>query len=246
MKKATYLIFLSLMVAGFSRCTKDRGTCFGSTGKIITQDRDVPAFHYITVYDNINMILTQDSSANSIRVEAGKNLVDGITTDVAEGRLVLQNRNSCDWLRSFEVPINVYITFTHLDTVFFHAAGNVTFTNEWTDSLIYFDVEEGSGKIELRLNTYKSFISNFYGTADVSLTGTSEVTFISSQAYGPLHAEELNSKFTYVYSDSPNDIFVNALVDMSADIRNRGNIYYRGNPRIVALSITGEGKLIEF
>jgi hypothetical protein len=150
------VIFLLLMSIFLVECSNDEGICVGTTGKTIIQDRLALDYHYIEVYDNINLILTQDTSITSIKVEAGENLIDGITTEIDKGRLVLKNRNSCSWLRSFEVPVNVYLTFTRLDSLIFRAASNISCTNEWTNDTVYIDVIEGGGKIDLNLKAFKS------------------------------------------------------------------------------------------
>jgi len=245
MRLLTISIFavLALLLA---RCGNDEGICIGTTGKTIIQQRQSAPFHYIEVYDNINLILTQDSTSDGIKVEAGENLADGITTDVEKGRLVIRNQNSCNWFRSFEVPINVYLTFSKLDSIIFRAAGNISSTNTWKNEIIYLDVVEGSGKITLDINVFKSFINVRYGTVTLDIGGFSQVTYISSQGYGPVHAEDVFSKFTYVYTFSPNDVFVHAQSELGVEIKNIGNVYYKGDPGNIYTIISGEGKLIEF
>lgn len=245
MNRLIILLFLAMALL-FARCSQDDGICVGSTGKVITQDRTGLAYHYIEVYDNINLILTQDSVFNGIRVEAGENLIDGITTEISDGRLVVRNTNSCNWLRSFDVPVNVYLTFTRLDSLIFMAAANISCTNEWANDSIYFDVIEGAGQIDLKLDVFKSWLYVRYGTTTFNVTGTSQVTFISSQGYGPFHAEDLYSKYTYVYTFSPNDVFVNAVAELGVEIGNIGNVYYHGDPSEVSTNIYGEGRLIKF
>ena len=84
-----------------------------------------------------------------------------------------------------------------------------------------------------------------YGTVTVNATGFSQVTYISNRGYGPLHAEDLNSKFTYISTFSPNDVFVNATVELAVEIGNIGNVYYRGDPPEVSTNIYGGGRLIK-
>lgn len=244
--KRLIILFSPLMVLLLVQCEQDDGICVGSTGKTITQDRMGLPFHNVEVYDNINLILTQDSALSSVIVEAGENLIDGITTEIDSGNLVLKNTNSCNWFRSFNVPVNVYLRFNRLDTLIFRAAGNITCTNEWTNDIVHLDVIEGAGHIDLKLNVFKSFLYVHYGTVSVNVTGYSQVTFISSHGYGPLHAENLYSLFTYVYTISPNDVFVYAKHELGAEIKNIGNIYYRGDPQDISTNISGEGQLIKF
>jgi hypothetical protein len=245
MKRLTFIL-LPVFILLLTHCDSDEAVCVSSTGKVITQERLAFPFNKVEVYDNINLILTQDPYITSIKVEAGENLIDGITTEIDSGRLVLRNTNACNWLRSFEVPVNVYLQFTRLDTLEFRAAANITCTNDWTNETIWVDVVEGAGQIDLKLNVFKSYLTVEFGTTTMNVSGFSQVTYISSQGYGPLHAEDLYSKFTYVYTFSPNDLFVYASVELAAEIKNTGNVYYRGNPPTVGLTGNGTGKLIAF
>ena len=75
------------------------GDCFKSTGKIVDEYRAVQQFNEIQVMNNINLFITYDT-IQEIRVEAGKNLVNLIKTDVNNNRLIIKNNNKCNWIRS--------------------------------------------------------------------------------------------------------------------------------------------------
>lgn len=247
MNKIKIIIFtISVIVVLLSGCNKDNGVCVSSTGKTITQDRVTQPYNIIEVYDNINLFLTQDSSQNKIMVEAGKNLIDGITTKLDSGRLVIRNENSCSWLRSFDIPVNVYLTFTDLDTIVFQAAGNITCTNDWTNESINIDIIEGAGRMDLKMKAFRTFIIVKYGTTYINLSGYSQITTLISYGFGPLHAENLESKFTYVSSYSSNDMFVYSSVDLQVEIGNIGDVYYTGNPATISTNIYNEGRLIPY
>ena len=245
MKRRLIISVISAMALLLTQCGKDEGICFSPTGKTIIENRTASPFHYVEIHDNINLILTQDPSGTGIAVEAGENVMEGITTEIENGRLVLRNVNTCNWLRSFDVPVNVYLTFTRLDTLITRAAGNISCTNYWSNESVSFEMIEGAGKINLKLDVFKSHIFIRYGTASVNISGSSQVTFLISHGYGPLHAENLNSKFSYVSSFSPNDVFVNSTVELSAEIGNIGNIYYSGDPPVIYTNIIGGGKVVK-
>ena len=112
-KYAGYIIIPALLsVMIYSGCGKS-GNCLTSTGKIIQEVRSVGAFDSIDVRDNVNVILIMDS-VNKVVVESGKNIISGITTDVADHQLTIQNLNKCNWLRSYDKPLNVYISVKKL------------------------------------------------------------------------------------------------------------------------------------
>jgi hypothetical protein len=229
----------------FAGCDKE-GVCVKKTGDIVRETRPAQPFHYVEVNDNINVFLTQDTITHEIVVEAGENLIAGISAELDSGRLVLENRNTCNWLRSFEVPVNVYLTFTRLDTIIFQASGDVNCTNTWVNDSIFFNVIEGAGDINLSLNVERSVMHVRYGTVSFDVTGKSNVTFISSQGYGPFRAENLISKFTYVYTFSPNDVYVFASEELGVELGNIGNVYYKGEPKDIDKNIYGNGRLIPF
>ena len=245
MNKTVIWILGMCVLLSLAGCN-DEGVCIKSTGKVVRESRPVEPFHYLEINNNINVFLVQDTVNYGISVEAGENLIAGIATETDSGKLVLKNNNSCDWLRSFEVPVNVYVTFTELDTIIFQAAGNVTCTNTWSSDSIYVSVVEGAGDMKLDILAATTTIQVRYGTVNVELSGRSGVSFFSSQGYGPFHAENLYSIFTYVYTFSPNDVYVYAQTELGVEIGNIGNVYYTGHPGTISQNIYGEGRLIEF
>ena len=58
--------------------------CFKSTGEITIERRESSDFENIILEDNINLILTQGNEC-AIMVEAGKNLLESIKTDISGG-----------------------------------------------------------------------------------------------------------------------------------------------------------------
>ena len=226
-------------------CKDDSGfDCFMSTGDVKMESRAMAPFHFIELHDNINLYLTQDTAVNSIEVEAGENLLPGITTTIDKGHLVIHNENTCDWVRSFEVPINVYITFTDLDSIIFRAAGDLIFTNAWRNDSIQFDVWEGAGNIDLKLDVFKSRVYVQYGVVNVTLSGISQVSYISNKGYGPVNALSLWTNYTFLGTYSPNDCFVYVAGEIGATINNIGNVYYMGDPPVGNQVLTSSGKLI--
>lgn len=234
------ILFLGLM----SSCGKDGSfDCLKSTGDIKMESRSLPPFHHIEINDNINLVLSQDTLVNSFEVEAGENLLDGITTTVDHGHLVIRNENTCNWTRKFDVPINIFIRFSQLDTIVYRAAGDVTFLNPWQNDSIQFDVMEGAGTIDLKLDVFKSRIYIQYGVVNVILSGRSDVNFLSNTGYGPVDALNLNTNFTYMNNSSPNDCYVWVRTELGVTIDNIGDVYYKGNP-VVNKQLNSSGQLI--
>jgi hypothetical protein len=225
-------------------CTKDAvQDCFKSAGEITRETRPVIGFHFIELHNNINLILTQDSTHNYLAVEAGKNLLPGIVTEFSGGHLIIRNENSCNWVRSYDHRINVYLTFSRVDTIIYRAAGDLTFENAWTGDSLQFDVWEGAGRIDLKFNTVKSKVYIHYGTPEVYASGYSQISFLSSNAYGPVDFTNLFCQNMYMQTSSPNDCKVWVTNVLVVAIDNIGNVYYRGSPSQIDLQQNSSGKL---
>jgi hypothetical protein len=247
MRKSAIIPSIIIVPLLFLSCQKepDVADCFKSTGKITRENRVVSGFNKIELHDNVNLFLTQDSTKTEIIVEAGENLIKKIKTDVDNRNLVIRNSNTCNWVRDFEKPINVYVTTNRIDSIVYRSAGDLTWTNAWTNDSVQFDVWEGSGKINLLLNTMKSRMYIHYGTVELFASGTSQVTFLSSKGFGPVNLLDLRSTYFYMSTHSPNDCYVYVTYELGVEINNIGNVYYAGHPWFISSNVTSKGRLIK-
>lgn len=244
MKKLLYLLTLTLIL--LTSCKKGAITdCFYSTGNISKEVRSIENFNSILLKDNVSLILIK-SENNSIKVEAGSNLIGKIKTDVNEnGVLVITNDNSCNWIRSYDSPINVYLNYVDIDSIEYRSIGNIsTFDTLATDTL-WLKVKEGAGQINAVLNVHRLYCALHYGTADIVLSGASGLSYVYSASFGLIDMIDLESNIVFVNNRSSNDIYLTAKTQLGATIENIGNIYYAGNPPTVNLDKTGSGELIK-
>ncbi|MBU2652053.1 MAG: DUF2807 domain-containing protein [Bacteroidetes bacterium] len=238
----TYLFILVLLIT--TSCDKDDVFgCFKGTGKIVKETRNVGDFKGIIMRDNLDVILIQDNEC-LVEVEAGKNLQSDIKTINENGVLEVRNENGCNWVRSYDKPMRVYLHVKQLDSIEYRSSGDLITENTLQNDSIKLDIREGSGSIRLSLDTQKSRINQHFGTADVTVTGKSNVNFIYNASYGPVNCENLETVFTYMNTSSTNDCYVNVSYVLEVIISNAGNIYYRGNPTEIKQVVSGSGQLI--
>ena len=209
MKYLTLIIITVLLLA--SSCEKGTVTnCFNTTGEIVEQNRSVESFNNILLKDNVNLILNKSETA-SITVEAGSNIISGIVTDVDEnGVLEIRNDNSCNWIRSFDSPINVYLNYIDIDTIEYRSIGDITNTDTVTIDTLWLNIKEGAGQIKMSLDIVRLYCSLYYGTADIILSGKCGLSYIYSASFGLIDLIDLNTDLVYVNNRSSNDIYLNA------------------------------------
>jgi len=237
-------LILLAAVSSISSCKKT-GDCFKSTGNVIQQTRSIADFDTIIARENVDIILTQDS-VNSVVVEAGEDIIGGITTIIQNRQLEIDNNNTCNWVRSYDKPLNVYIHVKNLRKIWYLSAGNITSTNVLSPGSFMLDVWGGCGSINLSINVIQGAIYEHLGTADITVKGRALYTSVSLGDYGFLQLKDLQTDFIYVSNTGSNDCYVNAEKFLDATIKSIGNIYYTGKPDSIHTHITGAGQLIEF
>jgi len=237
------VLVLLAVLSGSSSCKKSGTDCFTSTGTIIRQARIATDFDTIIARENVDIILTQDT-VNSIVVEAGENIIGGIKTTINDRQLEIDNRNSCNWVRSYDKPLNVYVHVKNLRKIYYLSAGNITSTNVLTPESFMLDVWGGCGSIDLSISVIQGFIYEHLGTADITVRGGALYNSVVSGDFGLLQLKDLITDFTYISSSGTNDCYINVNKSLEATITSIGNIYYKGKPSVKA-NITGDGKLIE-
>lgn len=225
-------------------CQKESvGDCFKSTGPITTEERSITGFHTIELNNNIDLELLS-SNINSLSIEAGKNLLDGIKTTVIDSVLTIENNNGCNWVRDYSTPLKAYLTFSHLDTIRYNSIGNISSTDTVHIEHLVIDVWQGAGDISFTINADMLFCNLHYGTVDFKMEGRSENCFVYSASFGLVDNRSLISRNVYLKTKSSNDVYVKATSTLNASIEGIGNVYYNGNPPNISLDRTGTGELI--
>lgn len=236
---------LGLAILLWVGCGKSGVDCMNNTGAIIIQERTLPAFDSIEVNDYVNVFISQDT-LYSVLVEAGKNIIGGIETTVNSGNLQIGNNNSCNWIRSYNKPINVYIRTPRLLKIYYNSSGNLSTLNTLTGDSLKLEVWGGCGTISLDLNIYSGSFALQIGTSDIHLTGICGIVSMYTGDFGLIDARNLSSGYAYIANKSSNDCYIQVHQELRAKIQSIGNIYYTGNPKEIQTTIIGSGSVIPF
>lgn len=238
------LIFAALLV--MISCKKEnRSDCFKSTGNIIKEERVAGDIKKIELYENVNLIITQDT-VNKIIVEAGENLLPLIITEMDNDTLVIKNNNKCNWVRSFKKEINVYVTVKDLARIITYGSGDVISTNTLTNDFFMLEMWSGGGSADLTINASESYFKIHTGSSDITVKGFSNFNYIYLGGNGWIWCDNLSTNYTVVNSLGTGDCYVNASQTLNVSIFNIGNVHYSGDPlSIIYTDTSGTGELIQ-
>jgi hypothetical protein len=240
MKYLKVLFAVSLLFV-FTTCKKENMCdCVKRTGSIINEYREYHDFDKIRVEDNVNVFITQDAKFE-VMIEAGKNIVPLIKTEMDGSTLIIRNKNRCNWTRSYKEPLNVYLKMPVLNYITSNSSGKVMGLNTITSP--DFQIEANSaGDVELTVNN-NSIISHTSSTGDIILHG---VTYSHSGDIGGLaflNCKDLQTTNTYVHSYSTGNCYVSAVNQISCLISQTGDIYCYDHPAVVQKTQVGSGQL---
>ena len=260
MKRNAIAILFFLVSLMASSCSKVESLF--TNGEPITEQRSLGhRFETIKIFNNVNVKLVHDNHPR-LELTCPENLIEKVTTEIDGDTLVIRNENDFNWLRSFDYSIDLTVYYDSLRQIDFASIGDlfcadsirgiseliIDSTNDiidtlWTRTFIL-NICEGCGEIDLTINSdvVKTVFGN--GTSKTTLRGKAEYTEIFMWSYGVVYAENLNSNFVRVQSHSANDAYVWARTKLTVWLYNMGNVYYKGNPRIVQ-ECTSDGRVIK-
>jgi hypothetical protein len=242
MKKILFFLFLNFVFL-MSSCKKENlCDCLKGTGSMVKEKRSVDNFTIIEVHKNIFVTIIQDT-VTFVEVEAGKNLLPLIKTDVRSGLLYITNDNTCNWVRSYEKEIHVYVHVKNLFEISSYSGRDITSSNTITSPVLFVH-NFFSGNIFLDISTNESYTKQRGSGGDITITGHTDYNYIFSQGYGFVHLEKLQSNTATVSQNGTGDIHLNVRNSMDVEITGSGNVYYSGNPSINQHASPGSGKLI--
>jgi RNase P/RNase MRP subunit p29 len=242
MKKIISLLTFLLLAFVFTTCKKENMCdCIKRTGEIITEVRNIKGFDRLLIEDNVNVFLKQDSIFE-VKIEAGKNIVPLIKTELDGSTLVIRNKNRCNWTRSYNKPLNVYITMPRMIYIKSNGTGNLQGTNTFVCDKVDFEIANaGDMRIDVKCN---DLITHIFGSGDLYVSGvaTNHSCNIGGTSY--LYAASLNTKYTWIhtFSSGPSEIYATDLLQCFID--RTGDVLCYGNPHTIEKTISGNGKLV--
>jgi len=222
----------------------DLGDCIKGTGEIVLEKRSVGFFDGITVDDDINLVILNDTF-QYIQIEAGKNLLPEISTEVSDGMLYLRNDNVCKYSRSYQKEILVLAHIKNLEKLAFAGSAKITSENKLSFDQLLLWLDGARGEINLEIDIEELILEHVSGNGLTTLSGEVREGIINSEAQGLLYLKDLKFSNLKMVSNSYNNAYIWVTDTIDITISNLGNVYYRGDPFIESYKRTGQGQFIQ-
>ena len=240
MKRVLYI----LLLCSFAGCNKeDAWDLFKTRGDQKEIFMDLPSFQSIKIYNNVEVILRQDT-CNRAHLIGWSNLLPKVSIAVnADGELCIEDHNKHNFARSYDNKTTIYLSFKEpVSSLFFY--GNRSLTNMDTLSLSSLLIigEKAGGSIHLTLQTEWLTIGAS-GNVDITVCGESSTLALTYWGKAPFDFSQLMVNNAAIDHHGSNDVFINVRDIINASMFDYGNIYYKGNPSAVNVTRKGKGNV---
>ena len=238
----TFKTITVILLVSFFSCGKD-SSCFKNTGKIITEHRAISAdVKEISIDDNIDLVLTQSNEVG-LMVEGGENLLPYINTEISGSELKISSDNKCSFLRAYDIPITVYLSLPNITKIYYTGKGTISCTDTLNFSDFTFETNQGTGSINLAMNSDKISIFQHTGPSDITISGNSKFLYLYAVENGWLFFNHLETDYVHTNHAGTGDMIVKANKTLLVELTSNGNIDYYGNPTVTISVHTGSGQL---
>src|SRR5690606_6184313 len=220
-------IFYIVVCCLFLNCNNDSAPdCFQNTGDIIEQEFVVDTFDKITVFEGVELIIT-DAPTQKVIVQTGEYLLSDVKVSVVEGRLILEDENGCNIARDYGVtkvfvssPNIVEIRNSSNFSVSSNGVLNYPELNLLSENFGNEDLYSTIGDFNLQVNTNELRLSlNNLSTAYISGNVTDLfVGFYSGDSR--FEGANLIAQNIQIYQRSSNDMILNPQLSLTGEIRS--------------------------
>jgi hypothetical protein len=254
------LIVTALLAVVILNSCVDDIFCTRGNGLSQTVVRRVAGFNSIENSTSIDVIYTK-ADTSGITVTADENLVENISTETSNNKLVIRTKGSkC---LDFNTRPLITISSPSLQTV--TASGSATFIADEVSGANVTIKMSGSGEISvekisatdltislsgsgnIKSNDCTSANSDVFlsGSGGITLKGQSENSNLKISGSGKINSENFVLRSADITITGSGDVYTNVENSLTAFISGSGNIYLKGKPTINK-TITGSGRIINY
>ena len=246
MRKTIYLVFVLLILACDS---ENAGDCFQKSGAIIQQEITVDSFDKILVNRDIELIV-KEGAAQKIVIETGENLLNDVEAKVVEGKLILTDNNSCNYVRDYGIT-KIYITSPNITEIRSSTQYDIKSDGVLTYPSLTILSEDfgapdtftnGNFRLQIDNNSFRLVFNNLSNCFISGKTNSLGITFASGTSR--FEGRDLIAESIQLWNRSSNDMIVNPQQSIKGKISGTGNVISVNKPPVVAVEEVYKGKLI--
>jgi hypothetical protein len=201
-----------------------------------TEVRTINDYNGIKIKGRIEVQLTQGQERKT-EVNAAKNIVPLITTEVVNGILTIESKNRLDE----EERVNVFITMPVIQSLEMSEGASVETTGNFTGDNLTINSSSGSnGQLNL---TYKKLNCELSSGSDLDIDGDAEEAVLKASSGAHMEAGDMITKICSIETQSGANATVHASQELTASVHSGSVLNYRGDPAKTNINSTAGGSV---
>jgi hypothetical protein len=209
---------------------------FRDAGAQTTQDREIQNVSGVRLLTSGNLTITV-GSPEKLTVTAGANQLVGLTSQVIDDTLILDNKSS----NTISGDISYALTVAPVDSLELSGSGNAQGIGVLRGDATL--TVTGSGSANLSGLDLTSLTVDVSGSGGAQLAGKATTQRVTVTGSGDYDGSGLASEQTDVEADGSGSVTVDVSGRLSATSTGSGNITYTGNPTQVDKNSSGSGDI---
>jgi hypothetical protein len=241
MKWLNLLILITLI----SSCKKpEQRACFKKSGELSSRIYEFGSFNQLHLKEHLTYKLVQDST-NKVLVRGGSNLLNFVEVMGENGVLTIENKNRCNYLRSYEIP-EVEIHYTKLINILFEGTERLYNDDTLITDYLTITLRDGAGHMELNVKAIDVNAINTHGWGRLTLKGETQSLRANLMGDGKFDFSQVTAinQIKLITSSSVDQRVNAAGIPLHVELNGVGNVYYYGLPSVINTVQYGKGKLI--
>jgi len=201
-----------------------------ASGTEKTENRNLKNFDAIKVSSGIDLYVRMGNE-ESVRIEADKDDMDEIKTEVKDGTLRIYVKSRNNWFNwGFNKPRKAFVTVKKLKEIDASAGSDVKSENTLEGEILKVEASSGSD-VDLELY-YKTVELDASSGSDARLRGKAKTLVAQASSGSDIKARELEVAIGKLKASSGSDINVTVTDQLYAKASSGADIRYYGNPNI--------------
>lgn len=227
---STLIKFLvSIIIAlFFTSCQFDINIGQGKKGDghVVTNVRNVnDKFTVVKASEGLDVYITQGDEA-SIKIEADKNIIDLIMTDIENNVLRIHLKERVGWAKSKKI----FVTLPEISRLEVSSGADLETTHSIKADRLELNSSSGA---DLIVNVNADEIdSNSSSGSDIRISGTAGIIYASASSGSDIKAGNLIVKRAIANASSGADITVHATEEIESNSSSGGDVHYSGEASV--------------
>ena len=232
---------LTLVFAFTISCSAQWGKTIKGNGDKVTIDRSTGDYDAIAVSGWFDVDLV-DGQEGKLTLEGESNLLEYITTEVKDGKLIIKSEKGVNLKPSnWNSGIRITVPVESVNSIALSGSGDIVGKKTIkTDRLS--TAMSGSGDITLDVDV-RSVDASMSGSGDITLSGRATDFDATISGSGDIKAFDMEADNVDATVSGSADIKVTATKMLKARVSGSGDITYKGNPEKLDTKTSGSGDI---